>query len=142
MIKEIAKFIEGISGCGLTIGINLFVGHLPQKRADGSLVPVRCVVILENAGGLLVPDAPDWQEKAIQIWNRAADYFTARDDAYCLFASLHGTAGWKLPSVGGGPVYDAMVINAIGPPAPLENPNEKGQFVFSTNYQWSLANAP
>jgi hypothetical protein len=141
MIKEIGRFIEALTGCDFEIGRNLFIGHLPLKRADGTDIPVRCIVVLEAAGGTLVPDLPDWMEKAVQIWNRAASYFEAREDAYCIYISIHGTAGWTLPVVMG-PTYTAMVINAIGPPAPLENPNEKGQFVFSTNYQWSLENAP
>ena len=138
VIKAIATFLEAISGCDWIIGENLFAGSLPLKRSDGTDPPVRCAVILETAPGIVVPDLPDWEEKAIQIWNRAENYMDARGDAYCIFEAIHGTAGWTLPSVDGGPQYSAMVINAVGLPAVIENPNDKGHFVFSTNYIWSL----
>jgi len=139
VLKSIATFIESLSGCDLTIGENLFAGSLPVKTASGAEPPARCVVILETSPGAVVPDLPDWEEKSIQVWNRAESYFQARDDAYCIYESLHGTAGWTLPAVDGGSPYCAMVINAVGLPAVIENPNEKGLYVFSTNYIWSVS---
>lgn len=139
VLKSIATFIESLSGCDLTIGTNLFVGSLPLRTPSGSEPPRRCVVILETSPGTVVPDLADWEEKSIQIWNRAESYFQAREDAYCIYESIHGTAGWTLPAVDGGPPYCAMVINAVGLPAIIENPNEKGLYVFSTNFIWSLA---
>lgn len=142
ILYAIGQFLESMSGCDLIIGENLFIGHIPTEREDNSDTPIRCVAVLANAPGDVIPDLPDWEEKAIQIWNRASYYMQAHDDAYCIFNAIHGTAGWTLPSVLGGPEYDVMVINAIGTPAVIENPNEKGEFVFSTNYKWSVANAP
>jgi len=34
-----------------------------------------------------------------------------------------------------------MVINAMAKPAPIENPDERGRFVFSTNFLFSIGNA-
>jgi len=143
MLKEIAQFLENMSDCDLVIGTNLFVGFLPINKADGTAVPVRVRIVLENAGGVPVPDLPDWLDpKAVQIWNRAEDFWKAREDAYCIYTAIHGTAGWTLPSVGGGPTYDVLVINAVAPPAPIGNPEKQDHFVFSTNYYWSISNAP
>lgn len=139
MLYSIAKFIESLSGCIFELGKTLFIGYVPTREKDGIEAPDRCGAVLANAPGLPVPDLPDWEEKAIQFWNRAASYDIAQDDAYCVYASLHGTAGWTLPSALGGPPYCAMVINAVGTPAVIENPGERGLFVFSTNYVWSMA---
>ncbi|MBA7594328.1 hypothetical protein ES703_01269 [subsurface metagenome] len=35
----------------------------------------------------------------------------------------------------------AIVIDAYGPPAPIENPGERGLFLFSTNYVWKIEEA-
>lgn len=144
MLKEIAQFIENQSdNCGLTIGTNFFTGYLPQKTDAGAEVPDRCVVLLENAGGVPVGQLPDWLDpKALQVWNRARDFWDARDDAWCLFNMLHGLSHVVLPVVSGGPSYDALVIDAVAPPAPIENPNKQNLFVFSTNYFWSISDAP
>jgi len=141
-IYAVAKFLSYQSGCGWVIGRNLFIGHLPDKRPDNTDVPARCVVVMERTPGGVVPDLPDWEEKAIQIWNRAEDYHTALEDAWCLYEALHGTAGWTLPAMFGSPEQDCMVINAQGSPAPIAMPADRGFVEFSTNYIWSIANAP
>jgi len=141
-IYSIARFLCYQSGCAWVLGRNLFVAYLPDKRADGTPPPVRCCVVLERTPGGTVPDLPDWEEKAIQIWNRAEDYYTASVDAWCLYTALHGTAGWTLPATLGMPAQHCMVIAGVGSPAPIQNPDEKGYFEFSTNYIWSIENAP
>lgn len=138
-LYSIAQFIESLSGCDLELGTNLFVGYVPTKEKMGVDAPDRCMAVLQSSPGLPVPDLPDWEEKAIQIWNRAPSYDLANDDAYCVYESIHGTAGWTLPAAIGGPPYCALVINAVGTPAVIENPGERGLFVFSTNYVWSVA---
>lgn len=140
MIRAIAQFIEGLSGCGWVIGENLFVGGLPLRRPDGTEPPVRCMVVLENTPAPVNFDLPDQAEKAIQIWNRAADYMTARDDAYCVFTALHGTAGWALPVVD--TPYYCATITAVGQPAPVANPNAEGNYELSTNYIFIMAEEP
>jgi len=167
MIKEITTFIAQKSADVTwsitqtwTIGTNLFAGHVPVKNALGVDIPVRYLAVLENAGGAVLenvggvvtstpPSAPGdptyWPkyiEKAVQLLNRAEDYFTAHDDAEELYEALHNTAGWELPLVP--PVnrqYLACVVDAYGPPAPVGNPDEKGLFQFSTNYIWKIEEA-
>lgn len=141
-IYSIAKFLAWQSDCLWVLGVNLFAGSLPDKRADGTSPPTRCAVVGERTPGGTVPDLPDWEEKAVQIWNRAADYYTALKDAWCLYTALHGTAGWTLPPMLGMPAQHCMVINGVGSPAPIASPNKEGYFEFSTNYIWSIANAP
>jgi hypothetical protein len=134
MIREIAQFIENRTAGYFTVEVNLFVGYLPTERDDKSPVPIRCAVVLENTPAVVNGQIPDFAQKPIQIWNRAKDFYDARDDAMVIYNVLHGAAGWKLPVVGGGPAYTAMVVDAMGTPAPIRAPNDKGDFEFSSNY--------
>ena len=157
MIKEIATFIINLAlGPPWVRDTNCFTGHVPpEENIAGDPVPNRYLAILENAGGALLMDIggvvtatppstnwPEYAEKAIQLLNRAENYFEASDDAKELFDALDNTAGWKLPDpAGGASQYIACVVNAIAPPAPVENPGESGLFIFSTNYIWKIEKA-
>lgn len=138
-LKEISQWIEDNSAW--EIGKTMFTGHLPQKTPAGTDPPTRCVAILENTPGATEPDLPDRIDKAIQIWNRGANYFDARNDAVALYELMAGTHGWNLPELTPGLKWLAMTVDAMGSPAPIENPDEKGNFVFSTNYIWRLEKA-
>ena len=165
MIQEITTFIAQRSvAWGFTqtwtIGTNLFAGTVPVKNALNANIPVRYLAVLENAGGAVLTDVggvvtatppsaladgsywPKYVEKAVQLLNRAEDYMTAHDDAEELYEAFDQTAGWDLPLVvapaGTGRQYQAIVIDAYGPPAPVGNPDEKGLFKFSTNYIWKI----
>jgi hypothetical protein len=138
VIDEIAQFIEDQTHGYFEVGRNLFVGFLPQETA-GVPVPTRCAVVLENVPARVEGQLPDLAEKFIQIWNRAADFHEARDDAYVIYEVLHGASGWHLPVVTiGEPNYFAMTIDALGTPAPIRAPNDKGDFEFSTNYVFRI----
>ena len=160
MIKEIAEFIENLAlGPPWAIGANFFAGHVPLKNQAGLDIPNRYLAVLENAGGTKLenvggvvtatpPSAvgdttywPEYVEKAVQLLNRARSYFVARTDAYALYNVLRETAGWTLPIVAGGPQYLVCVIDPYGPPAPVENPGERGLYIFSTNYTWKIEEA-
>jgi len=162
MLKEITDFIANQSVAlgftqAWTRGTNLFAGHVPVKNALGVKIPLRYLAVLENAGGAVLEDVggvvtatppsavgdttywPKYVEKAVQLLNRAKTFFTARNDAEELYEALHQTAGWNLPLVA--PVnrqYLVIVIDAYGPPAPIENPGESGLYIFSTNYTWKI----
>jgi len=163
MLKEITLYIASLAlGPPWVRDINFFAGHVPVKNKDGNDTPERYLAILENAGGTVLtnvggvvtighvpPSAPGdttyWPkyiEKAVQLLNRAETYFTASDDAEKLFDALRNTAGWELPNKSGDPAhpseYIACVVDAYGPPAPIENPGERGLFLFSTNYIWKI----
>ena len=150
-----------------TVGTNLFAGHVPVKNFAGVDIPVRYLAVLENAGGAVLSNVggvvattppsnlldpnykctyfPKYIEKAVQLLNRANSYFVARTDAEELYEAFHQTAGWNLPRITTmgilGPQYQAIVIDAYGPPAPVGNPDEKGLFQFSTNYVWKIEEA-
>ena len=162
MIKEITTFIANQSVAlgftqAWTIGTNLFAGHVPVKNALGAIIPVRYLAVLENAGGAVLPDVggvvtatppsapadgsyfPKYVEKAVQLLNQAKSYFVAHLDAEELYEALHQTAGWELPLVApANRQYVAIVIDAYGPPAPIENPGASGLYLFSTNYTWKI----
>jgi hypothetical protein len=163
MLKEITDFIAAQSvALGFAHvwvrGTNLFAGHVPVKNALGVKIPLRYLAVLENAGGAVLEDVggvvtttppsaagdttywPKYIEKAVQLLNRAKTFFTARNDAEELYEALHNTGGWNLPRVPllTGPRYQAIVIDAYGPPAPIENPGESGLYIFSTNYTWKI----
>ena len=166
MIKEITQFVEDLVpalGPPWAIGANLFAGHVPVKTQADAEMPERYLAVLENAGGTVLENVggvwcknvggsvcssspsetwPDYIEKAVQLLNRAKTYFIARGDAVALYNRLHNTAGWPLTLGGvGDPQYVAIVIDAYGPPAPVENPGERGLFTFSTNYVWKIEEA-
>jgi len=170
MIQEITTFIAQKSADPTwsitqtwTLGTNLFAGTIPVKNVLGNDIPKRFLAVLENAGGSLLanvggvvkaapPSAPGdityfpkYAEKAIQLWNRAEDYMTAHDDAEELFEAFDQTAGWELPLVpapgGQNRRYIVIVIDAYGPPAPIENPGITGFYTFSTNYTWKIEEA-
>jgi len=135
-LHEIAQFIEDKTAW--EIGTDLFVGHVPLKTPAGTGPPERCQALLENTPGAVEGQLPDRKDKMIQIRSRSGNYTEAKADADALFDLLHGTHGWNLPVLTPGVVLLAMTVDAIGTPAPVENPNEKGLFVFSTNYLWRI----
>ena len=168
MLKEITTFVAQKSvawGFGPApgrwiIGTNLFAGHVPVKNFLGIDIPVRYLAVLENAGGAVLADVggvvtatppsavadttywPKYAEKAVQLLNQAKSYFVAHLDAEELYEALHQTAGWKLPLIApANRQYLVTVIDAYGPPAPIENPGERGLFTFSCNYTWKIEEA-
>lgn len=142
ILKEICQFIEDQSfGPPWTIGVTLFAGHMPVKDKNGAGLGDRILLVLENTPGDTIGELPDRVDKMIQIWNRASGYFQARADAKEIYTFLHGSAGWELAEVEESG-YLVMVIDGVGSPAPIENPDEKGFFVFSTNYIWRIQNTP
>lgn len=148
MIREITEFIRDVS-IGVyapaipafvppwVLGTDLFAGHIPTELQPGIPTPLRCLAVLENAGGAVEGFFPDFVEKAVQIWNRNTSYFIARDDAMAVYNAIHGTAGWNLPVVVG-PNWLAMVVDALSAPAPINNPDKEGLFVFSCSYIWRI----
>jgi len=142
MIKEITTYIQNQipldalitwTAPALIIGVNLFAGHIPIKNMNGDNVPSdltnqRYVAILENAGGAVDNQQPDMIDKAVQIYNQAD-------------VNTYGAAGITLPVVAGGPQWLAMVIDALSVPAPIQNPDLKGNFVFSTNFIFRMEKA-
>jgi len=143
MLKEISTFILNrinVVNPFWTRDINFFVGHVPVRNKDGlSLEQIpRMAAILENSPADLVGDLPDRQDKPIQILNRHSNFFTARADAMQFFDDLHGENQCDLPVIASGLEYTVMVIDGIGSPVPIENPDDKDRFVFSTNYLFRI----
>ena len=135
-LREIAQWIE--DNTAWVIGATMFVGHLPLKTEAGTVPPKRCQTILENTPAALEGQLPDRKDKMIQIRSRSKKYTQAKADADALFGLMHGTHGWNLPELIPGNKYLAMTVDAMGSPAPVENPSEDGHFVFSTNYLWKI----
>lgn len=141
MIKEIAEFL--LIRVGISYwerDVNYFIGKRPINNKDGDKLEVidRLCLILENTPADLIGDLPDRNDKPIQIWNRNKSFFTAREDAYRFFDVLHGSSQWDLPVIGSGVEYTAMIIDGMGSPAPIENPDPKGRVVFSSNYMMRI----
>jgi hypothetical protein len=132
MIQEIAQFIEDQTS--LTIGVDLFVGHLPSMTQGGTVPPLRLASVMEKTPSATDGYWPDYEQKEIQVLVKGQSYFTARALAYEIYRALHGQAGWRLPVLTSGEEYIANTIDGVSPPYPLENPEEKGIFLFSTNF--------
>ncbi|GAF74590.1 unnamed protein product [marine sediment metagenome] len=118
---------------------NMFPGFLPQKMSTGALTPHRCLVVLQNTPAVVWGHQPDMEDKPIQLWNRSKGYWEAEQDAQDLFDMIHGFCGANM-QIGAGTQYLAMTIEAMGSPAPIENPGPRG-FVFSTNYMFRVEEA-
>lgn len=134
MLKSIGEWIED-RGIGFTIGVDLYIGHLPLKRTDETEPPDRCTTLLENAGGATYFDRADRVDKMVQVLSRAIDYSDAEADAYLIYDEFHGNAGLRLPTpdVASGTDYVAMSITAVSAPAPIGQ-DDKDRWRFSTNY--------
>lgn len=133
-LKSIGEWIED-RGIGFTIGLNLYIGHLPLKNVDGTEPQDRCTTLLENAGGSTHFDLPDRVDKMLQVLSRAVDYTDAETDALTIYNELHGNAGLRLPTpdVSSGTSYVAMTVQAVSVPAPIGQ-DDKDRWRFSTNY--------
>jgi len=140
MLKNICHFILGHSGLTWNLGIDFFAGHLPQKNRIGALLGDRVMVILERTPGGTDGFLPDYMDKMIQVWNRARTYQEASEDAQEIYDILHGATGWDLGGLVSGDNPYLLICDALGTPAPIENPGGKGLYEFSTNYLMRIEN--
>jgi len=132
VIQEIAKFIE--TRTSFTVGTTLRVGRRTQNSPD------RCQVVIESAGGGAYFDLPDRADTLIQVISRATTQMNARDDAWEIYKAIHGTAGWTLPVITPGVVYEAMTIEGISTPQYIGQ-DDKRRFEYSTNYIFRIQDA-
>jgi len=140
MIKEVTTYILDEIGIAFwERDVTFFVGHIPLKNKDGDDVAsmLRFTALLETSGST-IPDLKDRADQMFQILNYNRSFFTARDDAWAFYDLLHSSSQCDLPIIGSGIELSAYIINAIGTPAVVENPDDKGRFVFSTNYLWMI----
>lgn len=140
MIKEVATYILNEIGIAFWVrDVTFFVAHIPLNNKDGEDVQTmrRFAALLETAGST-IPDLKDRADVAFQILNYNSSFFTAHEDAWSFYDLLHSSSQCDLPIIGGAPELSAYIINAIGTPAVIENPDEKKRFVFSTNYLWMI----
>lgn len=141
MIKEVATYILTEIGVAFWVrDVTFFVGHIPIKNSNGDDVASmeRFAALLEGTPGATIPDLKDRADQEFQILNYHNSYHKARSDAYAFYILLHSSSQCDLPIIGSGTEITAYIINAIGTPAPIENPDDKGRFVFSTNYLWMI----
>lgn len=134
MLAQIAQWIEN-QAAGFTIGVNLFIGHLPLKRADDTEPPDRCTVLLENAGGGVYPDIPDRVDKLVQVYCRSKKYTEAQTDSETIYNLLHARYAFDLPDyeAASGTEHLCMASHAQAVPAPIgQDQNDRWQ--FSTNF--------
>lgn len=137
-LSDIAQWFENEIG-SFTIGTNLFVGHIPLKRVDGTVPPDRACVLLENAGGITHGDLEDRDDKAVQFLCRAKAYTDARADVNLAYALAHGNEGIRLPifDTSSGTRYVAMTIEAISSPTNLGQ-DDGGRWNFTVDFIFRL----
>ncbi len=140
MIKEVATYILNEIGIAYWVrDTTFFVGHIPITNSDGDDVASmeRFAALLETPSGV-VPDLKDRADMEYQILNYHKSFHKAREDAYIFYDLLHSSSQCDLPIIGSGTEITAYIINAVAPPGIIENPDEKGRFIFSTNYLWMI----
>ena len=141
MFNEICDWIRNLGlGPPWVMNQNYFPGFLPIEDSADTKVPVRILVVLQNTPGAVWGEMPDQADKPIQLWNRAEDYWTAQADAMELYNAIHGVLDGSWMQIGTGTQYLAMSIDAMGTPAPIENPGPRG-FVWSGNYMFRMEQA-
>ena len=131
MFKEIVTLIADLAGAidpTFVIGAKLQAGHQLQDA------PVRRVLLLETGGTPYFYPNTDMVDMTIQVLCRAATYWEARDDAWVVYDTVHGTSGWDMPRlVGVGDDYLVATVNAMAAPAYL-GVDDNRRHLFSTNY--------
>ena len=140
MIKEVTTYILDEIGMAFWVrDVTFFPARIPLKNKNGDDVAsmLRFAALLETSGST-IPDLKDRADQMYQILNYNRSFHLARDDAWAFYELLHSSSQCDLPIIGSGTEITAYIINAIGTPAVVENPDEKGRFVFSTNYLWMI----
>ena len=145
MIKQMSTLVLNRVGTVQSYWIrdvNCFVGHIPIENINGVKVESmdRICAFLFNTPAATVGDLPDRADQELQIWNRHLSWHNAREDAMVFFEVLHGGSQWDLPVIESGDNYNSMIIDAVGTPAPIENPDPKRRYVFSCNYLFRVCN--
>jgi hypothetical protein len=70
----------------------------------------------------------------LQVATRGENFEQARADAWKIYLTLQGTAGWTIgPLASGGQRYKIWTISALAKPQYIGQ-GEKGGFEYSTNY--------
>jgi len=140
MIKEVATYILDEIGMAFWVrDVNFFADRIPLKNRNGDdVASMRRFTVLLETSGSTIPDLKDRADQVFQILSYNRSFFTAREDAWAFYELLHSSSQCDLPIIGSGIELTAYIINAVGTPAVVENPDEKGRFVFSTNYLWMI----
>lgn len=127
MLKELTSYLA--TTLSLTIGQQIFAGPFP----DGA--PDQIAAILEPGMEKDNFYLPGTFEKAIQIYTRSRDYFSARQLAESLRDALSGArnAVRTLPALtSGGDTYQINIAETISGPSHM-GMDPKGRAQFSTN---------
>jgi hypothetical protein len=131
MLKHYCLWLE-TRVSGLTVGVNLFAGHIPQKRPDGTEPPALCTCILERTPAYVDPSNGRIREIHFQLYTRGPSYQEARDEAYRVFEACVNATGFELPAENSGePDYYLMTTQGNAP-ASIDQ-DELNRFAFSAN---------
>jgi hypothetical protein len=137
LLKELSIWlVSRVNGLNpppdLVIGGNVQVGF---RALDA---PVRCHTILESGGAIPAFELVDRIDVMLQVATRAADYVTARADAWMIFDAINGTAGWRIAALtSGGQAYEAQTIEALAAPQYIGQ-DELGAHEMSTNFLFRM----
>lgn len=98
-VKAFAELAAGLVS-GLTVGTNLFAGHVPELSAD------LCTAAL-HAGSESDQYLPKYRVERVQVTTRGQTYFTAQAEAWRIYEGLVGrrgysSMGWDIGSIEGG----------------------------------------
>ncbi len=117
---------------GLTVGVNLFAGHIPQTRPDGTPPPALCTCILERTPPYVDPSNARLREFHFQLYTRGPSYQEARDEAYRVFEQCVNATGYELSAeVSGEPSYYLMTTQGTAPASIGQD--DLNRFAFSAN---------
>ena len=103
MLSEVGTYLDGIAGLSLTLGTNLFLGHLPAGDIASTTVPDLCVALYATGGvgpgeHFGVDDEQSWDDSSLQVVVRGAafDYATPEAKADAIRVELYKVANEDL----------------------------------------------
>lgn len=139
MFLELISWLAG-RVAWLTLGENIWAGHVPLKTASGAEIPIRVAALLDGPS-VTEPDLEDRFDQHVQLWNRSEDYFDGLDDAMSIYDEIHANEDISLPVLVSGQAFRIWTMEAMGRPRSLEAPDARGPFTFTTDFMLRLAKA-
>lgn len=121
-IEDLVDYIE--TNTSLVIDTDLFIG------ADQPNTPVKCVFVMEFAGG-----ADDWSghgTRPVQVLSKNLTYLTAEALANTVYDLLSNKAGFSSLS-------DVFYCEVLNRPFPVGR-DQRGSYIFSSNFLFRIKN--
>ena len=127
MIKEFTQYIE--NNTTLTIGTDLFMGHIPDKKANGD--PIDTATVIIETDGITDPWQPDRVDWHIQILSRGTSWYATRTTLWAVHDEIKSNMGLETPNID--KQYMLMFIEVKNQPTYI-GLDKENRYTFTANY--------